>query len=501
MTAEAEADGISPSRHAAATPSAAAGGTGEKRPERRASLRFGFLLALLEFGDLLFWGHAPGLSVALFVVLVAVAVVLLAMPKLTRRRQAEIAGLALVAVLPVLEHAQPLSMLLAATGLLLAVARAGGVALEVRALGQFLVHILIQAPTDLLEGIRRDRGKAGTACRLQALLGGWALPVTASGLFLLLFAAANPVIDAWLLAAIDIDWTRIVDPGRVLFWCGLAWTLWPCLVAHRFGNRAGRTTESVKPRAVTDGRLVNATSVRNSLILFNLMFGLQGALDGLYLWAGAELPRGMTYADYAHRGAYPLIGAALLAGRFAMLARPHLGRGPWVRLLLGIWLIQTLGLVGASITRLDLYVDVYGLTYLRFWALVWMILVGAGLALVACQMALDRSNGWLVRRVSLLAAAVLYGACFVNAAQWIAHHNLARLERGARMDLAYLCSLGPMAATAFRRHEVRTGTRRCRDATLQANQPIPWREWGFRRARVRDYVLKAETAREAANDL
>jgi hypothetical protein len=40
----------------------------------------------------------------------------------------------------------------------------------------------------------------------------------------------------------------------------------------------------------------------------------------LYLWGSATLPDGLTYADYAHRGAYPLIVTALLAGWFAIVA-------------------------------------------------------------------------------------------------------------------------------------------------------------------------------------
>jgi hypothetical protein len=56
------------------------------------------------------------------------------------------------------------------------------------------------------------------------------------------------------------------------------------------------------------------------LILFNAMFLIQTCLDMLYLWGSATLPDGLTYADYAHRGAYPLIVTALLAGWFAIVA-------------------------------------------------------------------------------------------------------------------------------------------------------------------------------------
>jgi hypothetical protein len=57
-----------------------------------------------------------------------------------------------------------------------------------------------------------------------------------------------------------------------------------------------------------------------SLILFSAIFAVQTSLDVLYLIYGVDLPDGMTYAQYAHRGAYPLLVAALLAGWFVLIA-------------------------------------------------------------------------------------------------------------------------------------------------------------------------------------
>ena len=57
-----------------------------------------------------------------------------------------------------------------------------------------------------------------------------------------------------------------------------------------------------------------------SLILFNALFALQSGLDLVYLWGGASLPDGMSHAEYAHRGAYPLIVTALLAAGFVLIA-------------------------------------------------------------------------------------------------------------------------------------------------------------------------------------
>ena len=63
---------------------------------------------------------------------------------------------------------------------------------------------------------------------------------------------------------------------------------------------------------------------------------------------------------------------------------------PWLdsrvmRVLLLVWVAQTLLLVISSILRLDLYLEVYGMTHLRFAAFVWMAVVALGLVVLVMQ--------------------------------------------------------------------------------------------------------------------
>ena len=46
--------------------------------------------------------------------------------------------------------------------------------------------------------------------------------------------------------------------------------------------------------------LFGEKAVTRPLILFNALFALQSGLDLLYLWGGANLPGGMSHAEYAH---------------------------------------------------------------------------------------------------------------------------------------------------------------------------------------------------------
>jgi hypothetical protein len=93
--------------------------------------------------------------------------------------------------------------------------------------------------------------------------------------------------------------------------------------------------------------------VTRALILCNALFALQSGLDLAYLWGDLALPNGMSHAEYAHRGAYPLVATALLAAAFVLIAmRPG---GPaensrLIRPLVLAWIGQNVLLVISSIS-------------------------------------------------------------------------------------------------------------------------------------------------------
>ncbi|MEM7489506.1 MAG: DUF4173 domain-containing protein, partial [Pseudomonadota bacterium] len=206
----------------------------------------------------------------------------------------------------------------------------------------------------------------------------------------------------------------------------------------------------------------------------------QIGLDGAYLWGGAALPEGMTYAEYAQRGAYPLLATAMLAGLFAIVARPFTDGQPLLCGVLLLWLAQNVLLCASALWRLDLYVAAFGLTYLRVRAGIWMALVAVGLGLVAWQVLRARSNGWLLRRGVAVGLATLYGCAFVNFAALIAAHNIG--DADTPLDRHYLCELGPLAAGPILEAGLPAG------CALAGPAVHGWRDWSFRAWRVRAKV-------------
>ena len=462
-----------------ATPPRQGGGGDTHRGARRPG-RLVAVLTLVALADLLFWGKAPGVSVVIF------AAALLAWGLQGTGAGWRPAGLFLVAALPAVEHLQPLSLafLLVGLGGALTWAHHPGAPLAAlsRATGAFLARLplawLAQLDPRRLGAMPRALAAAPFPL-VRGLLRDWALPLGGALVLAALLMQANPVLAQ--LVRIDLDYWHLAQ--RIVFWGGIAVLVGPFLapVPLREPDLRHPVLPSLAPGWLNPG------SVLRALAVFNLLIAVQSLTDVSILLGGADLPEGMTLAEYAHRGAYPLLAAAVLAGGFALAARPFLGEHRMIRPLLLLWLAQNMVLCGAAALRLELYVESFGLTYLRLHALIWMALVAAGLGLALWQVLRARSNGWLLVRGGLLGLATLYLCAMVNFAQVIAAQNVTRAEP----DLYYLCGLGPMAAGPIVESGLGRATRGsvllgpCR---IERPQVEDWRAWGFRTWRASRYV-------------
>ncbi|MGJ8545690.1 MAG: DUF4153 domain-containing protein [Sulfitobacter sp.] len=448
------------------------------------------LAALIALGDVLVWQVVPGLSLALFGALLIAAALWVTDRRLSGRHYALVTGGTLLALLPLVELVQPLSVVIAVAGVsLLLVFIAGLPAHEMlRGAARIWPVGLVRLVEDIEAAIgRAAAGEAKSAPLTSALLG-WALPLGLGAVFAALLLLANPVAQGWL-AQVQID---IADLDRVVLWLFFAVIIWPALSLPwmRERLRAPKIARSM-PMGPARRGVINPASVTRALIGFNALFALQTAMDVTYLYGGAALPEGMSYAQYAHRGAYPLLLTAVLAGGFALLTRRWTQGAPLLRGLLLLWVAQNVALVLSSLVRLDLYVGVYGLTRLRLSAAIWMGLVAAGLALILWQVWARRDNAWLMRRGGALGACVLYLCSLVSFDAAIARYNL---NAQVPHDAWYLCSLGEAAAPVIRAYEQQQGARLCPSGQTAVSPPQDWREWGFRNARTRN-SLSAMTAR------
>jgi hypothetical protein len=216
------------------------------------------------------------------------------------------------------------------------------------------------------------------------------------------------------------------------------------------------------------------------LIISNLLFLVQGITDIGYLFAGAELPAGMTYAQYAHRGAYPLLATALLAGGVTIAVNRYIHKDPMIKMLALFWMVQTLALLGTSVFRLSLYIDAYGLTLLRMWALVWMALVLCSIGLIIAQIYQGKPVRWLMQSNAIVYGATLYACCFFNFTHAVASYNFKHLDEASATE--YACELGEQAAVAYFQTFGYSKPQACFMGESRQLTINNWREWSVRKA-------------------
>ncbi|WP_332771020.1 DUF4153 domain-containing protein [Phenylobacterium sp.] len=467
---------------------------------RRLSFHIKLILAaaLAALADLLFFQAEGRLGAGLGIFALAwVAGAVIAHPALRRDSRARIAaGLALGFGLLLVEAFTLLGWLLfcAALGVAVLSPRAGRRDDAWRWFQRLAFQGLAAIIAPVADGLTlRKVRRRSPPRRLAATLGLVAVPILGGLLFFTLFAFANPVISQALARL------RIPPPdfGRGVFWLVVLVPVWAVL-RPRFLRRPLALRE--RSRRPTPG--VSTASTILSLAVFNALFAGQNGLDLAFLWSGAPLPEGVTLAEYAHRGAYPLIVTALLAGLFVLVAlRPgsETAERPLVRWLVIAWIAQNLFLVASTMLRTLDYVEAYSLTRLRIAALAWMVLVAAGLVLICWRMLKNRDAAWLINANVLCAGLVLTLASLVDegalAAAWNVRHAREAGGRGAALDLCYLDGLGGSALVSVVELEQAPVDPAFRDRVahvraqtleqLRADQ-AQWRSWTWRDQRRLD---------------
>lgn len=452
--------------------------------------------ALVVLGDWLFAGWRGGASLGVYALLLLVAVAA-TRPALLRNRGALIAGgaAALFAIALGDDPSLLAAALFWAAATLAALLPRARFDTAWRWMIRLLCHLVLSVPQPVrdwrrAQRVRRRGGSVSLWSRLPVLI----LPVAGSVVFVLLFANANPLIGEAFSRIDPGSLFTGLSPLRFCIWLLLGLLVWSLLRPARLAPLAALARGEA---VVLPG--VSLASVTLSLLAFNAIFAVQNGLDIFFLWSGAPLPEGLTLAEYAHRGAYPLIATALLAALFVLVTlRPGsaLAASPTVRRLVYLWIAQNVLLVASTMLRTLDYIEAYSLTRLRISALAWMALVAVGLLLICYRIWRRRSDGWLIN-ANFAAAAVVLGACaFVDlgavAAQWNVRHTREVGGTGAVLDVTYLNSLGASAllplielesrriSLPLRAHVQRS--RAMQMARLEAEQ-ADWRRWTFRGAR------------------
>jgi hypothetical protein len=278
-----------------------------------------------------------------------------------------------------------------------------------------------------LEGIKRvsARTRFGKVSLLPVLV-----PIALTGVFLGVFALANPVVAH----GVGVAWNAVTSvvgipsPIRVFLWIvSLA-----CACALlRPAIRLAKGSESAPEEGeATDTSLL---VTRNALGAVNVLFFAYNALDAAYLWSGAP-PAGMRSQQYAHQGAFWLtIALVMLTGVIGFMFRgalAHDARGKISRTLAYVWMGQGLVLALGTYRRIAIHIATSGLSDLRIVGILGTTLVVAGVIAITMKLKNRRTLTWLVRRQldAFAVASILYAVFPTHYVS--ARVNVARIEGG-----------------------------------------------------------------------
>lgn len=228
----------------------------------------------------------------------------------------------------------------------------------------------------------------------------------------------------------------------------------------------------------------------------NLLFGFFVVIQFQYFFGGQTNigVEGYTYAEYARKGFGELVAVAffslmLFLGLSASVKRQTAAQR-WAFSGLGVLLVALVGvMLFSAFQRLVLYEAAYGFTRLRAYTHVFMIWLGALLAVVVVLDILRRERSFALAAVlaSIGFAATL---TLLNVDGFIVRHNVTRAALGEELDVAYLASLStdsvPDLVSALQDESLPAGRRDAVGAALacrlDAATGVPddnWRSFTF----------------------
>jgi hypothetical protein len=273
-----------------------------------------------------------------------------------------------------------------------------------------------------------------------------ALFASADGVFAHLFGSLSPDLEQWQLPArIGVAIVAIAIGG------GLA-----LLARGGEDDELDPTFDEFMASPSAPGRLLRPAEWAFALGALTALFAGFVAVQFVVLFGGQAHvveTADLTYSEYARQGFGQLVVVAgLVLAVVAGALRFSRTDTPRQRLLLHALLAGlcalTLVVLASAVHRLDLYVDVFGATRLRFiaaatCALIACVLVGVIAALFSARRA------WLAPTVAMMVALVAIGATAINPDARIAERNVERYQSSGALDRAYNSRLSADATPAL----------------------------------------------------
>lgn len=325
---------------------------------------------------------------------------------------------------------------------------------------------------------------------LAALLRGVLLAVPILAVFTLLFASADRAFGDLITRTFTFDLEFLPRHAAAFalsayLAAGLLCAMVSGIARYLPDDEALRDIQTGGIEAAIVFGAVDALFLAFVAVQFQYFFGGSGRIESV-----AEL----TYSEYARRGFFELCAVTvltlLLQYFFHWLSRGGKPREKTVCRLLSVLMLLLVAVIMVSaLMRMQLYVEAYGLTQLRFYSTAFMVWIGFSLAWFAVTALWGRVKRFTVGMVlSGLVFVVAFYA--MNPCGVIVSWNLGRVAAGEPFDARYAVSLGADAVPALVAGLDRLGERDAdtvREGLMRQwhrREDDGWRIWNWSRARA-----------------
>jgi len=259
-------------------------------------------------------------------------------------------------------------------------------------------------------------------------------------IFILLFSSADLVFQKYMsdLVSINIEGETIVRIFLVL--------LVSCVFvgAYSYIFNVKKEVISYKEKKLRIG------SIESYILLgsVNLLFLIFISVQITYLFGGQSniSSLGFTYAQYARKGFFELIGVAvisffLLLGLDKYIKREKGNNLRIFNVLSSLLVAEVVVIMISAFTRLLLYEDAYGFTTLRLYSHVFIIFLTVTFALLIYKVLKNGKESNFSLAVFLSVILFLAGMNILNPDAFIAQRNIERFNDGKKIDVYYLTTL------------------------------------------------------------
>ena len=204
-----------------------------------------------------------------------------------------------------------------------------------------------------------------------------------------------------------------------------------------FGGISGRNTDCIQKEKLRVAgqsiRRIPDTAVCTALGILCFVYVLFIGIQGNYLFSAftGHIPQNFTYAEYARRGFFELckIGAwnLILLGCVGLFSRSRVGEHRGLSFFTVLLSVLTMILIITAMSKMGMYISVYGLTVNRILPMVFML----WMMLVFGSIILRLKKSFPMVRICVMAGAVLFCLlCVFPVENWTQMYNTWARARG-----------------------------------------------------------------------